>query len=114
MSLAAMPGQVLVRWDKPVNWQSDGTFLLPVLQRRREMQRARLKEKAGGYDVMDLEKDIIRLGELIDGDTGYETPIGTYVYFNRHDADEFEHEGETFFRVFANQVLAYKLSTPQT
>jgi hypothetical protein len=49
---------------------------------------------------------VYRFGKLVDGpELGI--PTGTFVYFNRHDAEEFEVEKRTYFRINNLNALAF-------
>lgn len=97
----AGPNRVLIEYTPTDGFVNLGDFFVPSEKFRRDMmkqQKVRVINHSTPY--------IYLWGTLVDGDCG--VPLGTEVYFNRHDGDLFEMNKKVYYSVPCQFVIAYK------
>ena len=99
--MRTIKGYSILSYTPPEEWAGDGIVLPSASMMRQYLKSAGDKTIQAG----DTPPDVYRYGELVAGDL--EVPSGYLVCFNRHDAEEFEYEGRTYYRINNLNALAY-------
>lgn len=101
--IKALRGQSIIEYKDPGSYGiTNEGLLVPSEALQRQMLRNQEKKM---ISIDAPPPDIIRWGVLVAGDPG--VPIGTVVYFNRHDADYFKLDDKQYYRIRNDMALAY-------
>lgn len=101
--ITTIKGHSILEYQPPQDWETTDGIVLPSEGMMRHMLKSKVSK------VLDIDApppDIHRFGRYVSGDIRELSP-GDFVYFNRHDADEFEHEKKTYYRIKNTNALAY-------
>ena len=99
-TLKALKGYTLIEYVAPPAYQEiAGGFFVPSEIVTREFIRQKGKKT---FDVNDKLPDIYRKGTVVSSKAVQE---GCVVYFNKHDADFFEFEGKSYYRIWDANIL---------
>lgn len=107
--MKTIKGYSLLVYEAPDHWSEKDGIILPSAATMRDYLRM-----AGSktFDVDNPPPDICRWGRYVSGKLPI--PEGAYVYYNKHDADEFEAEGTTYVRINNLNALAYYVPEKNT
>jgi hypothetical protein len=101
--IRALRGYSILLYEPPKHWEDKNGIILPS----QSIMRDHLRNAANKtFDVNDVPPDVYRFGSLVSG-SELGMPMGTMVYFNRHDADEIEIKGQLYYRINNKNALAY-------
>jgi len=103
--LQALDGFAIVEYQEPDTYVNIGGLFHPSEATRRRL----LKQKDQKEFRADAPPpDIIRCGTLVSGFIlGLEQ--GARIFFNKHDADQFEYDGKTYYRLKTKYIEAEAL-----
>ena len=104
MNPIALKGNVIVRYETPAEVEEHRGILRLSEKARRDLERGKNRI----LRVNEPPPDIVRAGVVVS--TGTERcREGQRIYFNKHDADEFDHGNKIFYRVKEDFILAVYL-----
>lgn len=97
-------GNILVEYSEE-EWSDNGLGI--ILPSQHEMRK--MMKKNNRYRISSDNKppDLYRWGKYISGESREKIPEGSFVYYNRHDGEQFNHEGKTYLVLPENLALAY-------
>lgn len=102
--ITPLKGNIVVEYSEE-EWADNGSgIILPSQKEMREMMK---KNDRYRLSADNKPPDLYRWGKYITGESRENIPEGSFVYYNRHDGYQFEHEGQTYLVLPENLALAY-------
>lgn len=102
MKPRAIRGYSILEYVPPEEWASQNGIYLPSATQMRDMLR---RQESKTLSIDEPPPDLYRWGRLIDGNL--KIPIGSFVYYNRHEVEDFELEGRNYVRINNLNAIAY-------
>lgn len=97
-------GKVLVEYSEKEWAENSSGFILPSQQTMRQMLK---KKDRVHFDMDNKPPDIYRWGRYVAGETREKIPSEAFVYYNKHDGEEFVYDDTTYLVLPEHLVLAY-------